>query len=152
MKNNIKSRWIAVGLIAIAVIAVLVFFLITYERLPENTHIINQNMMKLKEDNRSVPFTELTPFVWDKAYVLDNPFYNGQAIDEIVGVTTHLDRLETDHRRRIVFVNQGKFVYDYIYDFSAFTYKPFGIIELTPSSTIRVLKGTSKALIIEVKS
>ncbi|WP_341281097.1 hypothetical protein [Paenibacillus sp. FSL H8-0537] len=148
MKKKIIIALTAVLIIAIAALA---FFLITFETIPENTKIINQNMLKLKGENRSTPFSDVTPFVWDRAYILEDPYYDGGAIDKIVGAETNLKRLETEVRRRIVFVNQGKFVYDYIYNISEFTFRPFGTLELTTSDTIRIAVGTSKALIVQVE-
>ncbi|WP_338554599.1 hypothetical protein [Paenibacillus sp. KS-LC4] len=147
-----KKKTIAVLLsILLIAIAATVIFLIRFEGIPENTKIINQNILKLKGENRSTPFSDVIPFAWDRAYILEDPYYDGEAIDKIVGAETHLDRLETEVRRRIVFVNQGKFVYDYIYGIGDFTFKPFGTLELTTNSTIRVLDSESETPIVQVE-
>lgn len=141
-----------VGVIGLIAIGYLVFSLSTNGKTGNFSETIEQNIVKLKDTNRTVQFADLTPFVWDRAYILEDPFLNGEAIDKIVGVKCNLDRLETDMKRRIIFVNEGKFVFDYIFDISRFwfTSEDSGTIELTRSSSVFVENETAKRIVLKI--
>lgn len=148
MKKNILILVVLVGLISIGYMA---FLLITNEKPSNNTKIIEQNIIKLKNENRTAKFSDITPFVWDKAFIIKDPFLNEEALDRIVGVKCNLDRLETDIKRRIIFVNEGKFVFDYIYDIREFMYKYDGTTELTKNSSILVENGTTETIDLRIE-
>ncbi|WP_442602861.1 hypothetical protein [Paenibacillus sp. KN14-4R] len=148
MKKSILMLVVLVGLISIGYLA---FLLTTNGNNSNSTKIIEQNIVKLKNENRTAKFADITPFVWDKAFIIEDPFLNEEALDRIVGAKCNLDRLETDIKRRIIFVNEGKFVFDYIYDIRDFMYKYVGTTVLTKSSSILVEKGTTETIILKIE-
>ncbi|CAM4425038.1 hypothetical protein [Paenibacillus tarimensis] len=112
---------------------------------------IEENIALLAHEGREAKLSDLVPFDWDTAYILEDPFSNREAIDAIVGAACGLDRLEVDWKRRITFVEGGECVYDYSYDMRSFTFEPFGTIELTEDSRIRVDNGLGKAMVLRVE-
>ena len=114
------------------------------------TKIIRQNIIKLKEENRTAKFAEIIPFEWDKAFVIEDPYASNKAIEEIVGVKTNLDRFETELFRRIIFLNKGKFIFDYVYDKRKFRYD-YEKIELEASSTVHIVSGTTGKIILKIE-
>ncbi|ASA25990.1 hypothetical protein [Paenibacillus donghaensis] len=148
MKKNILILAVLVGLISIGYLA---FLLTTNENTSNSTKIIEQNIVKLKNENSTAKFADITPFVWDKAFIIKDPFLDEEALDRIVGVKCNLDRLETDIKRRIIFVNEGEFVFDYIYDIREFMYKYDGTTELTKNSSIIVENGTNKIMVLRIE-
>ncbi|SFE67651.1 hypothetical protein SAMN04487969_10575 [Paenibacillus algorifonticola] len=148
MKIRLSNKLILAVPVAIVV---LMFLLVAINQAPNTTDIMNQNIIKLKNETHPTAFSAITPFIWDKAFILEDPYYNGETIDEIVGATTHLNRIETEMKRRIVFVHQGEFVFDYIYNIREFAFRPFGTLELTTSSTIQVENETPSALVLQIE-
>lgn len=147
-----RTRNILILLVGLVLIGCVVVLLTISEKTDDTSEIIEHKINKIRNENRAAKFSELTPFDWDKAFILEDPFYDQEKIDEIVGVNCNLNRLETDINRRIVFVNDGKFVFDYIYDVREYRYSPSGTITLNNNSTIHTeYEGSSKVIVLNVE-
>ncbi|OXM13373.1 hypothetical protein [Paenibacillus herberti] len=146
-KLRILVLVVFVGLISVGYLA---FTRITSDNTNDKSKIIEQNISELNNTNIIAKFSDITPFDWDKAFIIEDPFLYEEAIDKLVGAKCNLDRLETDIKRRIVFVNEGKFVFDYIYDIRDYMYN-YQTIELTTSSSIFVENGTGGKLVLKIE-
>ncbi|MCR8645281.1 hypothetical protein NV379_21730 [Paenibacillus sp. N1-5-1-14] len=117
---------------------------------PTKSEIIETNINELKSEEE-IEFSKITPFVWDKAFIIEDPFTDTKNINTLVGVECNLQRLESDINRRIVFIKDGKFIYDFIYDIRKFKFNSFGTLELSNSSKILKEFSSSKQIVLNIK-
>ena len=93
-----------------------------------DTTTINSNIKNAAKTIEYLYLSDITPFDWDEAFIIEDPYIGGDALDKIVGVKCGLKRSDIDSTRRIIFIKDKKFVYDYIYRWSDITFIPLGIV------------------------
>lgn len=92
------------------------------------TRIIDNNIELASKTKSYLYLSEVTPFEWDKAFLIGDPYIGGEALDKIVGVKCNLKGTDTEAIRRIVFIKDKKFVYDYKYQWTDMVFSPSGIV------------------------
>lgn len=123
MKLASKRFLVFIGSIAFSIaIAVLV---VLFNR---PSAVISRNISRDSRKNGIVVLAKITPFDWDKAYILETPYMGGEQIDKIVGVECNLKRTDFEQIRRIVFIKDQTFVFDYQYNTSNMYITPAGIV------------------------
>ena len=110
---------------AIALITAAVTLMVVFTR---SSAVISRNISRVSEKNGTIVLSKATPFDWDKAYILEGPYMGGEQIDEITGVKCGLKRTEFEQIRRIVFIKDRTFVFDYQYSISKIYITPAGIV------------------------
>lgn len=120
MKNKKKLPF----LLLIASIILISFFIYLKS---DYTLSINSNIKAALKTNRYLYLSDITPFDWDEAFIIEDPYIGGEALDKLIGVDCNLKRSDFDSIRRIVFTKEREFVYDYQYKWSHIQFSPLGI-------------------------
>lgn len=76
---------------------------------------MNKRIFSAAEGSKYIKLSDITPFEWDKAYIIEDSYSGGENLDKIVGVECGLQRLNVDWKKSIVFIRDNQFVFDYIY-------------------------------------
>jgi len=92
------------------------------------TRIIDKNIEIATKTKDYLYLSEITPFEWDKAFFIADPYIGGESLDKIVGIKCNLKRTETEAIRRIVFIKNKKFVYDYKYHWTDIVFSPLRLV------------------------
>ena len=87
------------------------------------TRIIDKNIEIASKTKSYLYLSEVTPFEWDKAFFIEDPYIGGEALDKIVGVKCNLKRTDTETVRRIIFIKAEIFVHDYKYQWTDIVFK-----------------------------
>ena len=56
----------------------------------------------MPEKTDYIYLADITPFEWDKAYIIEDSYVGGESLDKIVNTKCNLQRLNTDWKKRIV--------------------------------------------------
>ncbi len=83
---------------------------------------IKERLINFQKENNEFIMEDITPFNWDRAYVVDKPFIGEEHLDKILGIDTNLKRLDIDRLRRIVFIENDEVVYDFVYLITEFNF------------------------------
>jgi hypothetical protein len=146
MKHKREKSIFIVIITTIVVIAICIFF---YNIKYNFTSIMNKNIENASEKGQFLYLSNVTPFEWDKAFVLEDPYIGGDAIDKIVGVKCNVKRIDVDFIRRIVFVKDNKFIYDFLYNYTDISFTPLGIIIDKDDCKFRIEKSNSDRLLLK---
>lgn len=111
---------------------------------------INKNIEVASKADSSVYLSEVTPFDWDKAFLIEDSYVGGEALDKIVGVKCNLKRSDVDSIKRIVFIKDNKFVYDYLYNWTEITFSPLGITVDKEHCKFSIEKDSEKRLLLKL--
>lgn len=111
--------------------------------------VINRNIEAATKANSVIYLCEATPFDWDKAYLIEDSYVGGEALDKIVGVKCNLKRSDVDSVKRIIFIKNNKFVYDYLYDWTDISFSPLGITVDREHCKFNVEKVNEKRLLLK---
>lgn len=143
MKNKKK-------LLLIFSIVCFIFIIFYFYYKSDFTLAINHNIRVASEANRYLYLSDITPFDWDEAFIIEDPYIGGEALDKLIGVKCNLKRSDFDSTRRIVFINDKKFVYDYMYKWSQIEFRPLGITVNKNSCKFIVEKTGSKKVLLKL--
>ncbi len=113
----------------VLIIGVLVsFFIINNLLRSDFNSVITKNIEVASKSHGNIYLSEMTPFDWDKAFIIEDSYVGGEALDKIVGVKCNLKRSDVDSIKRIIFIKDKKFVHDYLYNWTEITFSPLGIV------------------------
>ena len=116
-------------IIILATLSILGLLLVIYKFwICDFTRIIDKNIEIASKTKDYLYLSEVTPFEWDKAFFITDPYIGGEALDKIVGVKCNLKRTDTEAIRRIVFTKNKKFVYDYKYQWTDIVFSPLRLV------------------------
>jgi hypothetical protein len=83
------------------------------------------NIKNTIDKHKEINFENIFNFQWDKAYIVDGPEFSGIELARKLGIDHNLYPLDnTDVVRRIVFLYNGHFVYDFNYDSTFLIFTP----------------------------
>jgi hypothetical protein len=136
--------------VILIILSVVILFVIVYIlRISNFTRIIDNNIEIASKTKGYLYLSEVTPFDWDKAFFIEDPYIGGDALDKIVGVECNLKRTETEAIRRIVFIKDKKFVYDYHYQWTNIIFSPLGIVADRENCKFMVEKSNISRLLLK---
>lgn len=134
--------------IALFTAAFIVIGLILYHAFFNFTSIIHRNIRNASATDGFLYLSDVTPFEWDEAFII-GPYIGGEALDEIVGVKCGLKPTDTDMLRRIVFIKDKKFVYDYLCSITDIGFTPSGIAIDKDHCKFAIEKSDSNRLLLK---
>ena len=67
---------------------------------PYKSRTISSNIKKIATTTNYLYLNKVTSFDWDKAFILEDPYIGGDALDKIVGVKCNLERLNNESKNK----------------------------------------------------
>lgn len=119
--KNMKYTKVIIILLAIAV-AMTIYVTFNSNGSGNLTKAIIQ---KAKSDE-TIRMSAIAPFEWDRAYIIEDPYISGEALNKLVGTNININDPLVDIKRRIIFINDNKLAYDYVYDWREISFTPLG--------------------------
>lgn len=112
-----KKVWIIVTSTTAILVVLSIFLLFSMFHYPNNFSDIR--LIKTIEKNiqisNEIDFSKITDFKWDTMYFINDIYPGNQEIGELIRTEVRIRDIQDDRYKRIVFVNKGKFVKDFIF-------------------------------------
>jgi hypothetical protein len=130
MKKTLKITMICVlSFIGLLIICGVAYFIYTEINYKNRTYYGEKKYYEILEaaasKQKEMTLKDIFGFKWDKAFIVDGPYMSGKELAGISCIECDLGRIDpSTPMRRIVFINEERFAYDFKYDSSFIKFEP----------------------------